>query len=348
MFRNRVYYTLKPWLPARLRLAARRWFARRIRRGTAESWPILEEAGRAPEGWPGWPDGRKFALVLTHDVEGARGVGRVRQLAELENALGFRSSFNFVPEGEYQTPEELRHWLTDQGFEVGVQDLNHDGWLYRSRESFREKAAAINRYLREWSAVGFRSGLMHHNLEWLKDIDALYDASTFDTDPFEPQPDGVRTVFPFWVPRADGGGYVELPYSLVQDYNLFVVLQEKSSDIWKQKLEWIAARGGMALLIVHPDYVGLPGAALAADEFPVALYEEFLRHVKERYAGQYWQALPREVAQHVKRHKHGCRHPNLPLPPVPFSSAPAVPERNGAPAPPRAPQPVEIPGHVRS
>jgi hypothetical protein len=27
--------------------------------------------------------------------------------------------------------------------------------------------------------------------------------STFDTDPFEPQPDGMGTIFPFWVPNQD-------------------------------------------------------------------------------------------------------------------------------------------------
>ena len=32
-------------------------------------------------------------------------------------------------------------------------------------------------------------------------LNIAYDASTFDTDPFEPQPDGVNTIFPFWVPR---------------------------------------------------------------------------------------------------------------------------------------------------
>lgn len=309
MVRNPIYYALKPWLPWRLRLAVRRWLARRNRRRFAHAWPILQEAGRTPEGWPGWPDGKQFAFVLTHDVETALGLRRCRQLAEIEIALGFRSSFNFVPEGQYQPPDTLRRWLAEHGFEVGVHDLHHDGWLYRSRESFRDKAGRINHYLREWDAVGFRSGLMHHNLEWLKDLEVLYDASTFDTDPFEPQPDGVRTIFPFWVPRADGSGYVELPYSLVQDFNLFIVFQEKSTDIWKQKLAWIAERGGMALLIVHPDYVNLGGAPCAADEFPVALYEEFLRHVKHQYAGRYWQALPREVAQLVKRHQHGCRHP---------------------------------------
>ena len=44
---------------------------------------------------------------------------------------------------------------------------------------------------------------MLRNLDWLHDLDVQYDASTFDTDPFEPQPDGRHTMFPFRVPRPN-------------------------------------------------------------------------------------------------------------------------------------------------
>ena len=48
--------------------------------------------------------------------------------------------------------------------------------------------------------MGFRTPTMFHHLEWTGELDIEYDSSTFDTDPFEPQPDGVGTIFPFWVP----------------------------------------------------------------------------------------------------------------------------------------------------
>jgi len=47
--------------------------------------------------FPIWPNGKKFALVLTHDVETAEGLDKCYQLAEIEERLGFRSSFSFVP-----------------------------------------------------------------------------------------------------------------------------------------------------------------------------------------------------------------------------------------------------------
>ncbi len=71
---------------------------------------------------------------------------------------GFRSSFNFVPEGEYDAPLELRSFLTEQGFEVGVHDLHHDGTLYRSHSEFSAAADRINEHLktlgRGWFPIG--------------------------------------------------------------------------------------------------------------------------------------------------------------------------------------------------
>jgi GDP-mannose 6-dehydrogenase len=300
MHPNHIYYGLKPYLPWNLRMAVRRTVARRTRKMYQDVWPIKETAGLRPADWLGWPHGKKFALVLTHDVECARGLAKCRQLMEVEKQLGFRSSFNFIPEADYNVPPDLLDELRRDGFEVGVQDLKHDGKLFQSRETFRNGAAQINRYLRAWDARGFRSGFMFHNLDWIHDLDVDYASCTFDTDPFEPQPDDVGTIFPFWVPRTSGGngrsGYVELPYTLPQDSTLFLVLQEQQPDIWIKKLDWIAERGGMVLLNSHPDYMAMNGQPSARDEYPVEFYQRFLKYVQENYAGSYWQALPKEIA----------------------------------------------------
>ncbi len=190
-------------------MAIRRQLAVRRRPHVSDVWPIMPGSERPPAGWPGWPNGKKFAVVLTHDVEGQRGLDQCRLLMELEMELGFRSSFNFIPEGSYRVPSALRQELTRNGFEVGVHDLRHDGRLFLSAAEFGSRATRINEYLRDWNAVGFRSGFMLHNLDWLHHLDIEYDMSTFDTDPFEPQPDGRNTIFPFWVPRppvAEDGG----------------------------------------------------------------------------------------------------------------------------------------------
>lgn len=298
-----LYYLVKPAIPHSLRLTLRNAIASRRRKRSSDVWPIDEAAGRTPDGWPGWPGNKRFAFVLTHDVEGAKGLDRCNLLANLEMELGFRSSFNFVPEGQYRLPSSLRTFLLENGFEVGVHDLHHDGSLYKSRAAFVEAAGRINDYLAQWQSVGFRSAFMFHNLDWLKDLNLLYDASTFDTDPFEPQPDGAGTVFPFWVEAANGRGYVELPYSLAQDSTMFLVLREKTNDIWKRKLDWVVEHGGMALINVHPDYISFEGTRTRT-EFPVSMYSDFLNYVSSNYGNEAWFALPRQVAQYVKAMTH--------------------------------------------
>lgn len=295
MLLDSLYYFLKPALPWRVRVGLRRWRAQLKLAAYSDVWPIDEKAAAVPPNWPGWPEGKRFAMVLTHDVEGTKGVERVERLKQLELKQGFRSSFNFVPEGEYRVSDSLRRSLGKDGFEVGVHGLEHDGKLYASRAKFHAKAIGIRKYLHLWGASGFRSPLMQHNLTWLHELGAEYDSSTFDTDPFEPQSDGVGTIFPFWVPGPANTGYVELPYTLVQDFTLFVVLQKQNIDIWKRKIDWIAEHGGMALLNTHPDYMCFEGTP-QRDEFPVCHYEELLNYAHEKYGNDMWVATPREVS----------------------------------------------------
>jgi glycosyltransferase involved in cell wall biosynthesis len=294
-----LYYIVKPLLPRALQLGLRRQVVRWRRTRHAGMWPIDPQSDRPPDGWSGWPDGKSFAVVLTHDVEYAGGHDRCLALADLEEELGFRSSFNFVPE-RYAVSPDLRARLTGRGFEVGVHGLKHDGLLYKSFHTFSGRAIRINHYLREWGAVGFRSPAMHHNLNWLRKLHIAYDASTFDTDPFEPQSDGLGTIFPQWIgPSAMGPGYVELPYTLPQDHTLFTLMGERSIAIWKQKLDWVAARGGLALVNVHPDYMCFGNGRPGPEEYPAAWYREWLEYLRGQYAGRYWHALPREVAMRV-------------------------------------------------
>jgi glycosyltransferase involved in cell wall biosynthesis/peptidoglycan/xylan/chitin deacetylase (PgdA/CDA1 family) len=261
----------------------------------ADKWPIDHNAAKTPEGWSGWPDGKKFALVLTHDVEVAQDLNQCYKLVDIEESRGFRSSFNFVP-GDYTVPAELRQHLTDRGFEIGIHGLHHNKNPFLSRSIFQKQSIEINRYLKEWGSVGFRSPSMYHDLKLLHYLDIEYDASTFDTDPFEPQPDGMGTIFPFWVSDpVSQKGYVELPYTLPQDFLLFILMQEKNIDTWKRKLDWIVERGGMAMFIVHPNYINFDNTP-RYDRYPVQFYQEFLLYVKAKYENLYWQALPRDVA----------------------------------------------------
>lgn len=286
----------------------RQFLVSRRRKAVDTIWPIDRNILSPPEYFNGWPSTKKFAFLIMHDVETYKGLNKCKQLMKIDLDLGFQSSFNFVPR-RYIVNDSLRNMLIDNGFEVGVHGLKHDGKLYNSYKTFSKRAIHINKYLRDWNAVGFRSPSMHHNLEWLHQLDVQYDSSTFDTDPFEPQSDGVRMIFPYWINyKISEKGYIELPYTMPQDFTLFILMKEKTIDIWIEKLDWLIEKGGMVLVGVHPDYLNFGTKKMRYDEYPVQLYRELLLYVKKKYRNQYWNPLPRVLADFWKRNVLDIKH----------------------------------------
>jgi hypothetical protein len=75
---------------------------------------------------------------------------------------------------------------------------------------------------------------------------------------------------------------------------------ESNITIWKKKLDWIVKKGGMALLITHPDYMNCKKGKCEKDGYPIEFYEELLDYLRHKYEGQYWHPLPREMASFWK------------------------------------------------
>lgn len=290
------YYALKPFLPRSLTLLLRQQYGQLHRSDFQLRWPIEERfvhfqwnviqqlmiaLGQTSLTFRYfWPAGCRWTLVLTHDVETDLGQTFVRKVAGLEERLGFRSSFNFVPE-RYDIDYRLMQELRERGFEIGVHGLKHDGKLFNSQARFMERAERINYYLKEFGALGFRSPLTMRNPEWMQALEVDYDLSFFDTDPYEPMPGGVMSIWPFAI-----GKFIELPYTLPQDCTLFQVFNECTPHLWLKKLDFIEDYHGMALVITHPDYL--------RETRVWNIYIEFLKALKERV--NYWHALPCEVA----------------------------------------------------
>lgn len=291
-----LYYRVKPLIPRRVQLGMRRLYSRRQARRPFPAWPIepiLVEhqherfreriraaGGRAVPFLNFWPDGHRFALTLTHDVEGPAGTENVLPLVELERRYGMVGSWNFVGEG-YPLPEGLFDALRGAGCEIGLHGLVHDRSLFSSRKEFERQLPRIHRLLEEWDAVGFRSPATYRNADWMPMLGCRYDSSFPDTDPFEPQPGGCCSIFPFFLRDL-----VELPITMPQDHTLFEVLREPSNRIWYDKAEWIVRHHGLITVLVHPDYL-LTGERLER-------YEQLLAFLAGQQKG--WHALPREVA----------------------------------------------------
>ena len=290
----RGYYLARPAMPRSLQLALRRLFTRVQAASSFPGWPIedslhnfydwlfavIAELAARPVPFLGlWPDGRSWALVLTHDVETAVGYSEMDLLRGPERARGYRSSWNFVG-ARYQVDDETIRSVQDDGCEIGVHGLLHDGRDLAGR-LIDERLPAMWEHAGRWNAVGFRSPATHRDWELMHRLGFEYDSSYTDTDPYEPQPGGCCTYLPYF-----NRGTVELPITLPQDHTLFTILRHADAGLWLRKAGHIRDRGGMALVLTHPDY--------AHDQRQAAGYQMLL----DTFAtdGTAWRALPREVA----------------------------------------------------
>lgn len=232
-----------------------------------------------------FPDNKKTAIILTHDVEDIKGLKNIPKILEVEKKYGFQSSWNIVPY-KYNIDNKIIDYIQSCGCEIGIHGYNHDGKLYYSEKIFEKRTYWINKAIEEYNAVGFRSPLMHRNLYWLQKLNIEYDSSTFDYDPYQPFPGGTGMIFPFIA-----GKFVELPYTLPQDHTLFYVLKVKNIDIWKNKIDWIVKNNGMILLLTHPDYL--------TEKNHLNYYEELLSYLKQ--IKNSWHCLPKEISFYWKK-----------------------------------------------
>ncbi|HLL68094.1 MAG TPA: hypothetical protein VK453_20610 [Micromonosporaceae bacterium] len=293
------YYLLRPLIPRPVQIAARRLYSKVQARTPFPRWPVepsLHEfldqmlawaaqlAGEEVPHIAAWPDGRTWALILTHDVETADGLRQVPELRDIEIAAGFRSSWNLVPR-RYQVSDDVVAELKAAGFEIGLHGLYHDG-RDLADGFLQRRLPEMQQWAQRWDASGFRSPATHRAWDTMSSLPFEYDSSYPDSDPFEPQPGGCCSWLPYF-----NGQVVELPITLPQDHTLFVILRQTDARIWISKAEKIRAAGGMALLITHPDYLGLGPIAAA--------YKDLLG----RFADDpdLWRALPIEVSRWWRR-----------------------------------------------
>jgi hypothetical protein len=203
---------------------------------------------------------------------------------DLTESFGIKGSFQIVPEKRYPVPELLLQTIRKRGFEINVHDLNHDGQLFSDRKQFWRRAERINRYARQFGALGFRSAVMYRNIDWYDALDLSYDMSIPNVAHLDPQQGGCCTVLPFFI-----GNILELPVTTTQDYSIFYVLNDYSIRLWQKQIALIREKHGLMNFVIHPDYI--------IDEAARRVYAELLHYLSElRSQRETWIALPSEVA----------------------------------------------------
>ncbi|MEZ5062967.1 MAG: hypothetical protein R2700_15920 [Solirubrobacterales bacterium] len=293
-----AYYLLKAAIPRRAQLAARRALIRWQGEPDFPAWPADTSVSDLLGFWIRcelvarsrselrfrwfWPGNARAAAILTHDVESAAGLRNAVRIADLEEERGMRSSFNVVAR-EYPIDWGIVAHLRDRGFELGVHGVRHDRSMFRSREDFDAQQPELRRMAERIGADGFRSPATHRVHEWLADLPVAYDCTVPMSDPYEPQPGGCCSPWPYFI-----GPLVELPWSLSQDHTVLTLLGQRSPELWFRQIEIVERRAGLIQCLSHPD----PG--YLGDPRNEAVYAELLDFLAERPT--LWRALPREVA----------------------------------------------------
>jgi peptidoglycan/xylan/chitin deacetylase (PgdA/CDA1 family) len=310
-----VYYRVKRLLPRAFWLGLRRTLIRLSGTPAFPAWPLesgvdrllrfyalcrlhAAEVEEAAFRWF-WPERYRAALILTHDVESADGLRLALELADLEQERGLRSSFNIVA-GDYPIDMGILRDLRRRGFELGLHGLRHDRSLFSSREEFERQLPSLADFGKRIGAEGFRSPSTHRVIDWLPELPVVYDCTIPHSDPYEPQPGGCCSVWPFMLGRI-----VELPYTLPQDHTLFTLLGNRSVEPWLEQAHAIEQRHGLIQCLSHPDrgYLGDPDKR--------AIYREFLDALAERET--IWKALPRQVAHWWRQRACGATNGHLQL-----------------------------------
>lgn len=298
-FFKRLYYYLRPLTNLAIRKQVQRFHARNWEKWPFPHWPVdttvenvletilllamkAEGIEEVPFVWL-WPQGASACLTMTHDVESSAGLGFCESLMNVDDSYGMKSAFGIVPEERYEVSPAFLESIRHRGFEVAVQDLNHDGRLYDHREEFLRRATIINRYGREFGAKGFRAAVLYRRPEWYEALEFDFDMSSPNVAPMDPQHGGCCTVMPFFI-----GNMLELPLTTTQDYTLFHVLNDRSIDLWKSQIDLVLGKNGLLSFIVHPDYLLEPDT--------LATYKNLMGHLQElRKKTSIWCALPSEI-----------------------------------------------------
>lgn len=298
-FCKKLYYYLRPFTNQMVRRQVQKFHARNWKKRSFPQWPIdttvenlfetvllMSMKTRGLESVPFvwfWPNGASGCLTMTHDVETKAGRDFCPMLMDVDDAFGIKAAFGIVPEERYEVSRDLLESMRSRGFEVVIQDLNHDGRLFDDKQEFLRRAKIINYYRREFEATGFRAGVLYRKPEWYDALDFAFDMSFPNVAPLDPQRGGCCTVMPFFI-----GNMLELPVTTVQDYTLFHVLNERSIELWKSQIDLVLKKNGLLSFIVHPDYVLQRGT--------LSIYKDLLRHLQGlRDKTSIWCALPSEI-----------------------------------------------------
>ncbi|MBI2059047.1 MAG: polysaccharide deacetylase family protein [Nitrospirae bacterium] len=309
-------------IPRRLRATAYRWLSSRSKRHprasgfTFPAWPkdvtvdTLSLLGSmlnvdkltGPDKSifkidPVWPEGKSYAVVLTHDVDSGwafEHTENVAPLLKIESSAGVRSAWYFVVK-TIPRREILTRGLERDGHEIGFHCYNHDHrFPFLSEAAMRARLDRCRPFLDRFGVKGMRSANYLKSSRFLSIMGERfeYDLSFRDSYHGAGGAHGCSTVHPF---RIGGGSLLEIPTTMPDDYDLFSrgLSPEEALKMQIESMENIKIRGGVVNLVTHTE------PHLSVNKKGLCLYQEIVRYVSSDPAA--WITLPRDLAAWRKR-----------------------------------------------
>lgn len=301
------------WVPGGLRLAAYPLIAGRSNHEPEEcppdpAWPIeprldgfraelyrgLKSRNAAASGTKSrgaWPGGRRFPLMVTHDVDTKEGMALAGTVLDEMVALGIKPCFFLVGKG-YRWDEGFIRAVHQAGGEIGLHGDTHDNRLaFEPSDVVARRLDSVSDLMKSANIRGFRSPSLLVS-------DALYEAvgPRFAWDSSVPDTDthtllgprrGCGTAFPF-----RRRGCLVLPLTMPADDRLLLLDYRGLGLIDLLRRKWMHLRevGGLVHFLTHPE-PHLFGKPVLRDLFRAVLTEIL-------DSGEAWVATPSMVAEY--------------------------------------------------
>lgn len=247
---------------------------------------------------PFWPDGKTYAVVLTHDIDSdysLRDSHGIDQLRSIEEAVGMRSAWmvvgNLVRRGRAILDD-----LCDGDHEIGSHGTLHDHRLaFLPPHELAQRVGHAANVLERYGSIGLRSPNFLRTPALYRAIDGWFEydmsmhSSISCSSGLTPMNEGCCTYMPFFIDQTD---VLEIPTTIPEDwvFDLHGVCQAESRRQQLAAIERIKAVGGVASFLTHPE----PGSSLRSHW--IELYRDIVGHVARDENA--WLARPDEVNAH--------------------------------------------------
>jgi len=151
--------------------------------------------------------------------------------------------------GALRVTGEFLDSIRRRGFEVVVHDLNHDGRLFSDKKEFMKRVARINAYGKEFGATGFRAAF---SIAISGGLTRWISSTTLRFQRRAPGPAARRMLYGHALFRWQNA---RTAVTMTQDYTLFHILNDYSTELWKRQTSLIMEKHGLMNVIIHPDYI---------------------------------------------------------------------------------------------